>query len=41
LVVEQPGSAINGLEFQLAAGFYRVEVTAQYGVYSKKILLIP
>ena len=41
LVVEQPGSAITGLEFQLAAGFYRVEVTAQYGVYSKKILLIP
>ena len=41
LVVEQPGSSIDGLEFQLAAGFYRVEVTAAYGVYSKKILLIP
>jgi hypothetical protein len=41
LVLEQPGTRIEGLEYQLAAGFYRVEVTAAYGVYSKKILLIP
>ncbi|MFZ9680767.1 MAG: T9SS type A sorting domain-containing protein [Bacteroidia bacterium] len=41
LVIEQPGPQIEGLEFQLAAGFYRVEIQAQYGLYSKKILLIP
>lgn len=41
LVLEQPGTRIEGLEYQLAAGFYRVEVTAAYGVYSKKILLLP
>jgi hypothetical protein len=41
LVLEQPGTRIEGLEYRLAAGFYRVEVTAAYGVYSKKILLLP
>lgn len=41
LVIEKPGPQIEGLEYLLSAGFYRVEVQAQYGFYSKKILLIP
>jgi hypothetical protein len=41
LDIPNPGSKINHINLLVAPGSYQVHVEAQYGTYSKRLLVIP